>query len=819
MLKKTIVLFAVAVCTAAGVAQTTPVACSAISLGNNGALNGFVPSPNDAWHQDISNASLDPNSNKIITTAGDLAGASLHPDFSSIAGGNYGIPYTVVDGKTTPGVPVTMIAYPTESDQTVYPIPTVMPIEGAPAECPTDTNDRHAIVIDRNGCVAYEMYQAAHCSAGWTASQGTLWDFTTTEKRPYGMTSTDAAGLSVFEGLVRYDEIVAGQINHAIRFTAQHTKADAANGLFVAPATHAAGNLWGTDNIIGMRIRLKASFDISGFSSTNQVILKAMKQYGMILADNGSNMYFQGTPDARWNDSDLNKLKVVPSSAFEVVQMGTAYDANTAPTGAKPVITSFTASATTVSPGASVTLTPVVTGGSYGYIDVVGAVRGAVTVNPTATTTYTLTSRNAFGTATASVKVTVSNAVTTPTLTFAAVGSKVYGTAAFAVSATSASTGAVTYSVASGPATVSGSTVTLTGVGTVVLQASQAATTTYNATTATTSFAVTAGDPVLAFVAIPAHTVGDAAFTVATTTKSSGSISYAVVSGPATVSGNSVTVTGAGTVTLQASEAAAGNYAAATATASFAVATAAATPGALTFAPIGPQTFPEAAFAVTATSASPAAITYTMTGPGWISGNSVTLVGTGMVTVFASQPASGKYAAGNASASFVVTATPAGTLVLSAIGPQTFPSAAIGFSATSQSPAPITYQLTGPGYISGNTVVLTGTGTVMLRASQAAIAGFGAATVTSTFAVTATPPGTLVWTPIPTQTLPGKAVLLTVSSQSPAPITFTMSGPGYLAGNTVVPTGAGTITVRALQAATAGYTAATLVTTFAVVAK
>ena len=209
---------------AIGIAQTP---CSNLTLGTNGALNGFVPSPNDAWHQDISAAPIDPGSAKIIATSGDLAGAHLHPNFGSLAGGSYGIPYTVVDSANTPAVAVPILLYPTESDITLYPIPANLPVEGFPGQCPTDGNDRHALIVDRNGCVAYEMFQAAQCNGKWTASQGTVWDLTATEKRPYGYTSTDAAGLSVFAGLLRYDEIVAGVVNHAIRFTAQHTRSNA----------------------------------------------------------------------------------------------------------------------------------------------------------------------------------------------------------------------------------------------------------------------------------------------------------------------------------------------------------------------------------------------------------------------------------------------------------------------------------------------------------------------------------------------------------------------------------------------------------------
>jgi hypothetical protein len=157
-----------------------------------------------------------------------------------------------------------------------------------------------------------------------------------------------------------------------------------------------------------MRLRLKASFDISGFSAANQAILTAMKNYGMIVADNGSNMYFQGAPDARWDDNDLDALKAIDASNFDVVQMGTEYDASTAPTGAAPTISSFTASQTTVTAGTPVILSWTVSNDSYDYIDAVGPVRaGTQTVTPAATTIYTLYSTNQFGRATKSVTVNV----------------------------------------------------------------------------------------------------------------------------------------------------------------------------------------------------------------------------------------------------------------------------------------------------------------------------------------------------------------------------------------------------------------------------
>src|SRR5947209_8290633 len=173
--------------------------CSAASVGNLGALNGWVPSPNDAWHQDISGASVDPNSATIVSAAQNLNGAYLHPDFSTPADGGAGIPYTVVDTKANP-VPLVSVnaSDPDDSDNTLYPFFAAMPIEGNPAQCWNDSGDHHAIVIDKNGCVAYEAYQANLCNGSWSSYGNIVWDLSTTEQRPYGMSSTDAAGLSVF---------------------------------------------------------------------------------------------------------------------------------------------------------------------------------------------------------------------------------------------------------------------------------------------------------------------------------------------------------------------------------------------------------------------------------------------------------------------------------------------------------------------------------------------------------------------------------------------------------------------------------------------
>jgi hypothetical protein len=406
--------------------------CSGMQLGVSGSgsgnLNGFVPFPStNAWNTNIASATVDPNS-ATITSAAGFAGLHLHVNFgSSVDDG--GIPYIVVDSTQTPSVPINVIDYASESDVLVAPYPAgdVVPIEGAPADCSgwpdTYNGDAHALVLDRAQCWLYETFNTNRCNGLWNASSETIWDMKNYESRPYGWTSADAAGLPIFPGLVRYDEVASGAIHHAIRFTMEHTKNDANGGYFVDPATHAAGTDWGVSNVMGMRIRLKASFDISGYSATNQVILTALKQYGMILADNGGYFYIQGATDPRWNDTDLTNLNSIASSNFEVVQMTPEFpgwDSATAPTGALPVINSFTASAPSVSSGSPVTFSYNVSGDSYDYIDMIGPVRltsgsGSVTISPAATQQYTLYSTNAYGqTASTPVIVTVPGSVVVP---------------------------------------------------------------------------------------------------------------------------------------------------------------------------------------------------------------------------------------------------------------------------------------------------------------------------------------------------------------------------------------------------------------------
>ena len=372
-------------------------ACNVMSTGQGAGLNGFVPFPSDSlWNTDISSAPVDPNSSSIMTNW--VGSVNVHPDWGTDP--TYGIPYVVVNG-TQPLVTVNLNAYGDESDPGPMPVPANASVEGGSSS----SGDRHVLVLDNGNCFLYEMYNSSVNSDGsWNADSTAVWDLLSDEHRPYTWTSADAAGLPIFPGLVRYDEVASGTIKHAFRFTLPKTRA-----AFTAPASHWAGNTSdSTAPPMGMRLRLKSSYDISGFSSQMQVILTAMKHYGLILADNGSALYVTGVSDSRWG-SDLDSLKTVPSSAFEVVQMNPVYTSVNYPTGAAPTISSFTASAAHVSSGGSVTLSW--TANSADYVIVSpgpGAVRDtSVTVIPTATTTYALYATNAYGRTTATVTVSV----------------------------------------------------------------------------------------------------------------------------------------------------------------------------------------------------------------------------------------------------------------------------------------------------------------------------------------------------------------------------------------------------------------------------
>jgi hypothetical protein len=290
------------------------------SLGPGGSLHGKrIFLPDNPWNQDISNSPVDPNSANLIASIG--VDAVLHPDFGTVwNGAPNGIPYIIVSGMQ-PLVPVRFRSYGGESDPGPYPVPRIAPIEGGP----NATGDRHVLVIDRDRWKLYEMFSAASVNNGasWIAGSGAVFDLNSNALRPAGWTSADAAGLPIFPGLVRYDEVFEQrEIEHALRFTVPRSRR-----AYVFPGRHfASGDPNPNLPPMGMRVRLKASFDISEYSTANQVILRALKKYGMFVADNGPGWFLSGAPDPRWSNDDLGTLKTIKGSNFEVVQMGTIVD-------------------------------------------------------------------------------------------------------------------------------------------------------------------------------------------------------------------------------------------------------------------------------------------------------------------------------------------------------------------------------------------------------------------------------------------------------------------------------------------------------------
>ena len=264
------------------------------------------------WNTDISGYPLHPNSDNFLRSIG--LDKPLHPDFGTEwQGAPSGIPYCIVH-RGQRKVPVTF-EYADESDPGPYPIPDDAPIEGGPAS----DGDRHVLVVDVDDCKLYEVFRAFKTEDGWRAGSGAIFDLRSNALRPLGWTSADAAGLPIFPGLVRYDEAVEkGEINHAIRFTCRRTQRG-----YILPATHFASRS-SDPNLppMGLRVRLKADYDISGFPPEAQVILRALKKYGMILADNGGDWFISGAPDPRWNDENLASLKRVLGRDFEVVDTG-----------------------------------------------------------------------------------------------------------------------------------------------------------------------------------------------------------------------------------------------------------------------------------------------------------------------------------------------------------------------------------------------------------------------------------------------------------------------------------------------------------------
>ena len=291
-----------------GTSPAAPAAPSSDTGNQNGPLGGCPVFPADnAWNTDISTLLLRANSTAIVNQVLADGPGILHADFGG--GGAYGIPYVTVPG-THPHVPVTFNEFASESDPGPYPIPLGAPIEGG--------SDRHVITIDRDHCQLYELYHATSAGDHWDAGSGATWDLRSDALRPAGWTSADAAGLPIFPGLARYDEVTSGAIHHALRFTVDQTQRG-----YVAPARHFASSSSNPNRpAMGMRFRLKASFDLSRYHGEALVILQALKTYGMIVADNGTNFYVTGASDPRWDDNDLNQLKTVPGSQFEVVDTG-----------------------------------------------------------------------------------------------------------------------------------------------------------------------------------------------------------------------------------------------------------------------------------------------------------------------------------------------------------------------------------------------------------------------------------------------------------------------------------------------------------------
>jgi hypothetical protein len=259
--------------------------------------------PTNVWNKPVDQLPVESDSATIVRSIG--ASIGLHPDFSSIAGGDYGIPYNVV---TSSQAKVRVrFTYASESDKGPYPIPAHPLIENG--------SDRHMLIVDRDACRLYELWDAKLRKGGWHAGSGAIWHLGSNALRPDGWTSADAAGLPILSGLARYDEVAAGQIDHALRFTVSRTRA-----AHIYPARHDASS--SSDPSLppmGLRLRLKASVNISTLPPQARVIAQALKTYGMIVADNGSSWYVSGAPDAGWNDDDLHQLDRLHGSDFEVV--------------------------------------------------------------------------------------------------------------------------------------------------------------------------------------------------------------------------------------------------------------------------------------------------------------------------------------------------------------------------------------------------------------------------------------------------------------------------------------------------------------------
>jgi hypothetical protein len=292
-----------------GVVLVLACAASASALRLPAAQKCPIFPASNPWNQRVDRLPVADDSAQLIASIGLTTG--LHPDFGSGLwdGGPIGIPFDVVS-KTTPRFGV-RFGYADESDRVRYPIPRTVQIEGGPQS----DGDRHALLVDRDACRLYELYDLHGGGSSWTAGSGAVWDLRSNRLRPAGWTSADAAGLPIFPGLARYDEVARGVINHALRFTAARTRR-----AYVYPARHDASS---SDDPslppMGLRVRLKGSVDISHFPRQARVVLQALKTYGMILADNGSSWYVSGAPNPKWSNDDLHMLGQITGADFEVV--------------------------------------------------------------------------------------------------------------------------------------------------------------------------------------------------------------------------------------------------------------------------------------------------------------------------------------------------------------------------------------------------------------------------------------------------------------------------------------------------------------------
>jgi hypothetical protein len=282
--------------------------------GPGASLGGRRVFPADnPWNQDVSASPVDSLSTMILRRVG--LNKPLHPDFGTVyRGAPNGIPYVVVPG-TQPRMPVTF-RYADESDPGPYPVPPDAPIEGGP----NSDGDRHILIVDRDNWKLYELFSARKNPDGrsWATGGGAIFDLSSNALRPAGWTSADAAGLPIFPGLVRYDEMIQGVVRHAFRFTVVRSRRG-----YIAPARHFASPHTEVDlPPMGLRVRLKAAYDIAKFPLQSRVILQALKTHGMLLADNGGDWFLSGAPDPRWDDEDLSTLKRVKVGDFEVIAMG-----------------------------------------------------------------------------------------------------------------------------------------------------------------------------------------------------------------------------------------------------------------------------------------------------------------------------------------------------------------------------------------------------------------------------------------------------------------------------------------------------------------